>query len=120
MLLLDLTHPSHTRAHTGIQRVARALHTELAARGVALAVTWDAYARAWRPLETWESANLAKTTAGAKRGARWPLTAKLRGLLRRRLGRARNRCRWPRGPLGHALTTLDDANIATLRTFHCD
>ena len=87
-LLIDLTHTSHTQARTGIQRVARALYTELTARGAALAVTWDAYARAWRPLETWESANLAKTTAGAKRGARWPLTAKLRGLLRRRLGRA--------------------------------
>jgi glycosyltransferase involved in cell wall biosynthesis len=86
-LLIDLTHTSHTQARTGIQRVARALYTELTARGAALAVTWDAYARAWRPLETWESANLAKTTAGAKRGARWPLTAKLRGLLRRRLGR---------------------------------
>jgi glycosyltransferase involved in cell wall biosynthesis len=86
-LFLDLTHTSHSQARTGIQRVARALHTELAARGAALAVTWDAYARTWRPLETWESANLAQTTVGAKRSAKWPLAARLRGMVRRRLGR---------------------------------
>jgi len=88
MLLFDLTHTSHSQARTGIQRVARALHTELAARGAVLAVTWDPHARVWRPLETWELAHLAQTAVGAKRSARWPLTAKLRGLLRRRLGQA--------------------------------
>jgi len=87
-LILDLTHTSHSQARTGLQRVARALHTELAARGAALAVTWDPYARIWRPLEPWESANLAHTTVGTKRSARWPLAARLRGLLRRHLGRA--------------------------------
>jgi glycosyltransferase involved in cell wall biosynthesis len=86
-LLLDLSHTSHSLACSGIQRVARALQTELAARGAALAVTWDPYARVWRPLEGWELAHLAQTTAGTKRGARWPLIARLRGLLRRRLGR---------------------------------
>ena len=88
MLRLDLTHTSHSQARSGIQRVARALHTELAARGAALAVTWDPYARVWRPLEGWEFANLAQTTPGTRRGARWPLIVRLRGLLRRRLGRA--------------------------------
>ena len=85
-LLLDLTHTSHSRAHTGIQRVARSLQAALAARGAALPVTWDPHARAWRPLEAWEIANLAQTAAGAKRGERWPLLAKLRGRLRRRSG----------------------------------
>ena len=55
-LLLDLTHTSHTRARTGIQRVVRALHRELG--NSALAVTFDPYLGGWRPLEAWEQANL--------------------------------------------------------------
>ncbi|HTZ20560.1 MAG TPA: glycosyltransferase [Opitutaceae bacterium] len=86
-LLLDLTHTCHSQAHTGIQRVARSLYTALAARGAAQPVTWDLHARAWRSLEAWEIANLANVTAGSKRSARWPLAARLRGLLRRRLSR---------------------------------
>jgi len=104
-LLLDLTHTSHTQARTGIQRVARALYTELTARGAALPVTWDPYARVWRPLETWESAKLAQTTAGAKRSARWPLIAKLRGTLHRRLGRA------PAFPLSALRSPLSNSGL---------
>ena len=84
-LLLDLTHTSHTRARTGIQRVARALHTALGAD--ALAITHDPHLGGWRPLEAWEQGNLSATGAGGKRGARWPLGAKLRGHARRLLGR---------------------------------
>ena len=83
-LLLDLTHTSHTRARTGIQRVARALHTALGHD--ALAITHDPHLGAWRPLETWESANLATTDPAEKRGAAWPLHAKLRGKMRRVFG----------------------------------
>jgi len=84
-LLLDLSHTSHTQARTGIQRVARSIHSALG--HAALAVTYDPYAEAWRPLEPWETANLTAATAAGKRGAQWPLLAKLRGGLRRRFGR---------------------------------
>ena len=109
-LLLDLTHTSHTQARTGIQRVARALYTELTARGAALAVTWDPHERVWRPLENWESANLAQTSAGGKRSAKWPLIAKVRGTLRRRLGRA---SAFPLSNSGLLQTELFSATVAT-------
>ncbi|MFI5355969.1 MAG: glycosyltransferase family 4 protein [Opitutales bacterium] len=80
-LYIDLSHTAHTRARTGIQRVARALQTELARDGNATPVTWDPYARIWRELETWETANLASLAPASKRGARWPWTARLRGRL---------------------------------------
>ena len=83
-LLLDLTHTSHTRARTGIQRVARALHRELGVR--ATAVTHDPFLGAWRPLEDWERANLTSTAAAEKRGAQWPWTARWRGRWRRTAG----------------------------------
>lgn len=85
-LLLDLSHTCHTQARTGIQRVARALHRALGA--TALAITHDPYLGGWRPLEAWEHARLAAGSAGGKRGARWPLGAKLRGHARRLVGRA--------------------------------
>src|SRR6187402_2863055 len=85
MLLLDLTHTSHTRARTGIQRVARALHQNLDTQ--ATAVTRDPFVGAWRKLEPWEIANLANSQGGEKRKAQWPASAKWRGRLRRALGR---------------------------------
>lgn len=84
-VLLDLTHTSHTLARTGIQRVARTLQQSLGER--AAAICHDRYAGAWRPLESWEKANLTATgVASAHRGARWPLAAKVRGRLRSCLG----------------------------------
>jgi glycosyltransferase involved in cell wall biosynthesis len=83
-LLLDLTHTSHTRARTGVQRVARALRREWA--GKAVAVCFDPYEGAWRPIEAWEESNLAAAGPWAGRGARWPLGARVRGYVRR-LGR---------------------------------
>ena len=85
-LLLDLTHTSHTRARTGIQRVTRSLHAALGER--ALAITHDPHAGAWRPVETWELANLSAPGAGTKRGAKWPLAAQIRGRVRRWFGRS--------------------------------
>lgn len=85
-LLLELTHTSHTRARTGIQRVTRALQSALGP--AAIAITHDPHRDAWRPLEPWECANLAATGAAAKRRARWPLHAQLRGHTRRLLGRS--------------------------------
>src|SRR4051794_11873054 len=81
MLLLDLSHTSHTRARTGIQRVARSL---LAALGEnACPVTHDPHLAAWRPLEAWEQQNLEAKSAERKRGARWSLQAKVRARARR-------------------------------------
>src|ERR1019366_7036893 len=85
-LLLDLTHTSHTRARTGIQRVTRAFHRELGS--AAIAVTHDPFLGAWRPLEPWELTNLTANEAGAVRGARWPWTARWRGRWRRATGQA--------------------------------
>lgn len=87
MLLLDLTHTSHTRARTGIQRVARALHQNLANR--AIPITRDPFVGAWRKLEPWEVSNLAISQGGEKRKAQWPASAKWRGRLRRMLGRTK-------------------------------
>jgi glycosyltransferase involved in cell wall biosynthesis len=80
-LLLDLSHTSHTRARTGVQRVARALHREWASRAVS--VCFDPYEAAWRKLKPFEEANLAAADPSAGRGAQWPLAARLRGRLRR-------------------------------------
>ncbi len=84
-VFLDLTHTSHTRARTGIQRVTRSLHAALGANAIAL--THDPYLRAWRPLEPWEQANLQADTTAGKRGAHWPFSAKLQGHAGRLLGR---------------------------------
>jgi glycosyltransferase involved in cell wall biosynthesis len=80
-LLLDLTHTSHTRARTGIQRVTRSLRAALGSG--AIAITHDPHQRTWRMLQSWEEANLAATAASGKRGAAWPLGARLRGVGRR-------------------------------------
>jgi glycosyltransferase involved in cell wall biosynthesis len=80
-MLLDLTHTSHTRARTGVQRVARALATALGEG--ARPVCHDPYLGAWRELEAWERANLAATAPAEKRGAQWPWSARLRGYARR-------------------------------------
>lgn len=82
-LLLDLSHTSHTRARTGIQRVARALWRELGPQ--AEPVTYDPHQRTWRPLEPWELTNLSIDAFATKRAAAWPLTAKIRGHTRRLL-----------------------------------
>ncbi|OIR09374.1 D-inositol-3-phosphate glycosyltransferase [mine drainage metagenome] len=79
MILFDLTHTSHTRARTGIQRVARTLLREVAKLGPVEPVTWDPHGTEWRPLELWERANLEAREPGSKRGAKWPARAKWRG-----------------------------------------
>ena len=89
MLLLDLSHTSHTRARTGIQRVARAVQRELG--GSAQAVAHDPFLQEWRALEPWEQANLADSRGGTKRGAQWPFSARWRGRLRRAFGLAASR-----------------------------
>jgi glycosyltransferase involved in cell wall biosynthesis len=85
MLLLDLTHTSHTQARTGAQRVARALQQNLGAS--VTAVTRDPFLGAWRVLESWELANLARSRGGPQRGPRWQPLAKWRSHWRRVTGR---------------------------------
>ena len=87
MLLLDLTHTSHTRARTGIQRVARAIRHNLGHQAVP--ITRDPFVGAWRKLEPWEISNLAISQGGEKRKAQWPASAKWRGRVRRLLGRTK-------------------------------
>lgn len=84
--LLDLTHTSHTRARTGIQKVCRALNQALAAHGDVTPICHDPFRSAWRVLEPWEQENLDSVAPAAGRGARWPLGARLRGRFARLTG----------------------------------
>ena len=79
-ILLDLSHTSHTRARTGVQRVVRAIRRELPG---ATSICFDPFEGAWRPLEAWEETNLDSPDSATGRGAKWPLSARLRGRLRR-------------------------------------
>ena len=84
-ILLDLSHTSHTRARTGVQRVVRSLRDALGPS--ALSVCYDPYAGRWRELEAWEQANLAPDAKSAgQRGAQWPWSARLRGRVRKLSG----------------------------------
>ena len=80
-LLLDLSHTSHTRARTGVQRVCRSLRGALA--GQAVSVCFDPYEGLWRPLVPNEERNLDSTDPAMGRGAQWSLAASLRGRMRR-------------------------------------
>ncbi len=79
-LLLDLSHTSHTQARTGIQRVARALDKVLGDR--ARPITFDPWQDVWRPLRPWEMRSLDRSEPTSTRGARWPWTARVAGLMR--------------------------------------
>ncbi len=83
MHLLDLSHTSHTRARSGIQRVSRALYRELTRHQNTLAITWDPYAKAWRELNAAEVGNLEATAPATSRGARWSWSQKLQGTIQR-------------------------------------
>ena len=85
-VLLDLSHTSHTRARTGIQRVARALRAQWS--DDALGITFDPYEGHWRPLRDWERDNLEAEAPSPSRGAAWPLGARIGGRLRRLSGRS--------------------------------
>jgi glycosyltransferase involved in cell wall biosynthesis len=92
-ILLDLSHTSHTRARTGIQRVARSLWRELGP--AATPITYDPHQSLWRPLDPWEIKNLATDAFSQKRGASWPVSAQLRGHARRLLGAPARHARFP-------------------------
>lgn len=112
-LFLDLSHTSHTRARTGVQRVARALDRELSGRSTA--VCFDPFEDAWRPLEAWEERNLEAAAPAPGRGSRWPLSARLRGRLRRMTGRSSRLAGPPDGsgaPSGVILPEIFSAEVA--------
>lgn len=91
MLLLDLSHTSHTPARTGVQRVALELRRALRAHFEVQEITHDPHAHSWRPLQHWEQQHLDRNTKpGKKRGASWPLSAQFRGWWQHRTA--------PRGP----------------------
>ena len=79
MILIDLSHTSHTRARTGIQRVVRSLLDECGALAPLAPITWDPYAGEWRELAGWERKNLQTPGAGSKRSASWPTSARWTG-----------------------------------------
>jgi glycosyltransferase involved in cell wall biosynthesis len=101
-LLLDLSHTSHTRAQTGIQRLCRSLHLALQAGPEdVLPVCFDPYESTWRALRGWERRNLQppRGVGAGARGARWPLGARLAGRARRLLAASRKRAA-PPAPTG--------------------
>jgi glycosyltransferase involved in cell wall biosynthesis len=61
------------------------LHAALGDRS--LPITHDPHRDVWRTLEPWERENLQVDAPAKKRGAQWPVTAKLRGKAARLLGR---------------------------------
>lgn len=86
MLLLDLTHTSHTHARTGVQKVCRSLFGTLSSSVDVQPICHDPYRSAWRCLEPGERQTLASAALGQGRGARWPLATRLRGRLARMVG----------------------------------
>src|SRR5258708_10726724 len=112
MLLLDLTHTSHTQSQTGIQRVTRALHRTLAPSGDVRSVCYDPFLRAWRSLQSWEVANLDEPRDVANgRGAKWPWHVRLTGRVCRMLGATGT------PPIGDALIVPEVFSAATARAF---
>ncbi|MBP7142900.1 MAG: glycosyltransferase family 4 protein [Opitutaceae bacterium] len=90
MILIDLSHTSHTRARTGVQKVSRSLFTALAGSQETdvCAVTWDPYRQVWRRLLPFESGTLSGDVPGTHRGAHWPWSTKIRGQVGRWAKRA--------------------------------
>lgn len=91
MLLYDLSHTSHSRARTGVQRVALELRRALKDLPHEVQeVTYDPHGQSWRFLRQWEQAALDRPVVAAKRrGAYWPWSAQLRGRIDRLGRRAR-------------------------------
>ena len=99
MLLLDVSHTSHTRAQTGVQRVVRAMTAALSAKVPVMPLSFDPHQDAWRKLQPWENEILTDTAGAgsAHRSAQWPLSVRLNGYARRLIN-AKTPC-----PVGDAL-----------------
>ncbi len=87
-LLYDATHTSHTSAQTGIQRVCRRLFEELYVAGQAAPICHDPFMRSWRALAPGELAVLRDGSGGTgkSRGAKWTLSQRYSGKIRRWVG----------------------------------
>lgn len=85
MIAIDLSHSSHTRARTGIQRVSRSLHAAMADQRAdeVCGITWDPFREVWRRLLPFEAAGLSAEAPGIDRRARWPLHWRVRGRIER-------------------------------------
>ena len=85
MLLLDVSHTSHTRAQTGVQRVVRSMVAALSVKEPIEPVCFDPHQEAWRKLHAWENEILTDTAGAgsAHRSAQWPLGVRLGGYARR-------------------------------------
>lgn len=80
MLLLDLTHTSHTPANTGIQRQARGVFNALSRLTATAPLCFDPFANTWRPLDAVELRYArGECPVGRSRGARWTLAQRFRG-----------------------------------------
>ena len=90
MLLIDLTHTSHTPARTGVQRVCRSLSAALVRQHVVEPVTLDPFEGRWRLLSARERQNLADPRPGERRSAQWPWQARWGGRCRKWLGQTRS------------------------------
>lgn len=84
-LWLDLSHTSHAKALTGIQRVARGLWRSLGP--AARPLVFDPYEQAWRDLGADEIARLSIRGPATKRSAIWSWRQRWRGRYRRWSGR---------------------------------
>ncbi|WOO42153.1 glycosyltransferase family 1 protein [Rubellicoccus peritrichatus] len=84
MFLIDLTHTSHCRAHTGVQRVSRSLYAELVKIEDILPICYDRFAKCWRPLSKEEMLYLeppVNNSPDTARGTKWTLGQRSRGYL---------------------------------------
>lgn len=80
MILVDVTHTSHCRANTGIQRVTRRIVRELGESAVP--VVYDHYAGHWRGPDSLErklTEYAAHLASHGKRSATWSWPQKLKG-----------------------------------------
>lgn len=107
MLLIDLSHTSHSVSQTGIQRVCRSLYKHLDSALDPRGVVYDPYAGYWRFLARREEALAQLSTHRSpqgKRGARWTLGQKL--------------CSWTsRVGLPTGLSPLDKDILASVSAF---
>ena len=85
MILVDVTHTSHSSARTGIQQLARRIVEPGDGSNGFLPITHDRFWNSWRGLDSSELAvAMSRTGSGRSRRAQWSVSQKLRG----RLGRA--------------------------------
>ena len=86
MILIDLTHTSHSRVNTGIQRVCRMLYYELIGEDSGIAVAFDPFRDAWRKLNKEELRDLCLSendVPDGKRGKSWPIKMRIEGYMGR-------------------------------------